>query len=395
MSIWQSLKGGSDIWLTIWTKKQIPDSNWEYFWIYASLGVGSSIFIYFRVYLLTRGALKLSTRLHDEMITKIIKAPINLYHDTTPKGQILNRLSKDLGSLDTYMVYIYGNIYVYSCAMLGSIVICAIFMPWCILVLPVVCLFGILTLRFYIASSRDLSRLDGITRSPILNVLSETINGAITIRAFQYEAEYCKKFCEKSDEFLKVKIFSNGVSSWFNLYLDFFTIIFFMFFIISSILYENYFQAASIGIVLSYSIQLQDYLLKFLTSLSMMENGMVSLERCLKYTEIIEEKPSVLEEDLTMIPKNWPNHGEVKFINYSVKYRPETSTVLKNINLTFNPGEKIGVVGRTGSGKSTLCLALFRILEPENGTIMIDDIDISKIGLSTLRKELTIIPQVL
>jgi ABC-type multidrug transport system fused ATPase/permease subunit len=392
MVFWQTLKGGADIWLTVWTNSQNAESNMSYFWVYAGLGILSSVFIYFRVYLLTRGSIKLSTRLHEEMITKIIGAPINLYHDTTPKGQILNRLSKDLGSLDTFMVYIYGNIYVYLCAMLGGITICAIFMPWCLLVLPFVCMFGFITLRFYISSSRDLSRLDGITRSPLLNTLSETINGAITIRAYQYEDIFTKNFCSKADEFFKVRIFMYGVGCWFNLMLDFFTISFFMFFIISSICFEDYFNAASIGIVLSYSIQLQEYLLRFLSSLSMLENGMISLERCDKYTEIIQEKSKELEEDKDL--NNWPSFGKVQFLNFSVKYRPETSLVLKNLNVTFNAGEKIGVVGRTGSGKSTLCLALFRILEPEIGTILIDDRDVTKIGLKTLRKNLTIIPQV-
>jgi ATP-binding cassette subfamily C (CFTR/MRP) protein 1 len=265
-------------------------------------------------------------------------------------------------------------------------------MPWCLLVLPFVCLFGFITLRFYISSSRDLSRLDGITRSPLLNTLSETINGAITIRAYQYEDIFTKKFCSKADEFFKVRIFMYGVGCWFNLMLDFFTISFFMFFIISSICFEDYFNAASIGIVLSYSIQLQEYLLRFLSSLSMLENGMISLERCDKYTQIIQEKSKELEEDKDL--NNWPSSGKVQFLNFSVKYRPETSLVLKNLNVTFNAGEKIGVVGRTGSGKSTLCLALFRILEPEIGTILIDDRDITKIGLKTLRKNLTIIPQV-
>jgi ABC-type multidrug transport system fused ATPase/permease subunit len=392
MATWQGLKGGSDIWLTIWTKEQDKEANFGYFWIYAALGLGSSVFIYFRVLLLTRGALKLSNRLHEEMISRLIDAPINLYHDTTPKGQILNRLSKDLGALDTYMVYMYGNFYVYLCAMLGSIVICAIYTPWCLLVLPIVCFFGFITLRFYISASRDLSRLEGIVRSPLLNQLSETINGSVTIRAYQHEDQFIKTFCSKSNEFFKVRIFMNGVSNWFNLVLDFFTIIFFMFFILTSIILQDYFQAASIGIVLSYSIQLQDYLLKFLTSLSSLENGMVSLERCAKYTEIIQEKPKILPED-SNLPMNWPNFGKIEFVNYSVKYRPETNLVLKNINLTFFPGQKIGVVGRTGSGKSTLCLALFRILEPEIGTIKIDEIDITKIGLKTLRKNLTIIPQ--
>jgi ABC-type multidrug transport system fused ATPase/permease subunit len=123
------------------------------------------------------------------------------------------------------------------------------------------------------------------------------------------------------------------------------------------------------------------------------ENGMVSMERCLKYTSIEEEKYFTTEKDAELESNSWPNYGEIEFVDYSVRYRPNTEIVLKNINLKINPGEKIGVVGRTGSGKSTICLCLFRILEPLEGTIKIDQVDITQIGLNILRKNLTIIPQ--
>ena len=118
---------------------------------------------------------------------------------------------------------------------------------------------------------------------------------------------------------------------------------------------------------------------------------MVSMERCLKYTTIQSELPRTREIDSAL--PTWPSYGRIKFVNYSVRYRPDTELVLKNLNFDVRPGEKVGVVGRTGSGKSTLCLALFRLLEPSLGTILIDDVDISEIGLKKLRSSLTIIPQ--
>ena len=117
------------------------------------------------------------------------------------------------------------------------------------------------------------------------------------------------------------------------------------------------------------------------------------MERCLKYTEIESENPSILENDKNLEKNNWPNEGKIKFENYSVKYRPNTEIVLKKLNFEIGSNEKVGVVGRTGSGKSTICLCLFRILEPLEGTIYIDNEDITKIGLDILRKNLTIIPQ--
>ena len=121
---------------------------------------------------------------------------------------------------------------------------------------------------------------------------------------------------------------------------------------------------------------------------------MISVERCLEFLEIDSEAPLELDSD-KQLETDWPNEGIIKFVNYSVKYRSNTPLVLKNLNIVFNKGEKIGVVGRTGSGKSTMCLSLFRILEAYTGKIMIDEVDISKVGLRVLRKKLTIIPQVL
>jgi ABC-type multidrug transport system fused ATPase/permease subunit len=118
---------------------------------------------------------------------------------------------------------------------------------------------------------------------------------------------------------------------------------------------------------------------------------MVSLERCLKYTTIETEKAYELPTDQEL--QTWPDKGDIRFENYYVRYRPDTELVLKNLNFTISAGEKIGVVGRTGSGKSTLCLALFRLLEPSAGTIFIDNIDITQVGLKKLRSSLTIIPQ--
>ena len=175
--------------------------------------------------------------------------------------------------------------------------------------------------------------------------------------------------------------------------LDLLSVSFFLFLIVFTVLFEKYYSAQQIGILLTYSIALQDNLFKLLYVIANFQNCMVSMERCLKYTKIPSELPQVTKIDTTDEMITWPKHGEVKFENYSVRYRPETDLVLKNLNFSINAGEKVGVVGRTGSGKSTLCLSLFRILEPSNGRIIIDNVDITEIGLKKLRSNLTIIPQ--
>ena len=143
----------------------------------------------------------------------------------------------------------------------------------------------------------------------------------------------------------------------------------------------------------TYSLLLEQGLASTFSMFSEMEMSMISMERCYKYTKLNPEKNFDLPEDLNLKEKNWPNEGKIVFEDLSVKYRPNTEIVLKNLNFSILPGEKIGICGRTGSGKSTICLSIFRLIEPYTGTIFIDDIDIQKVGLSLLRQNLTYIPQ--
>lgn len=402
MTLWIASKSGSDIWLIYWIRNQLdPGSsskeevvkfNWTKFAIYASLALASAIFIFIRTYLLILGTLKLAHNLHKQMITLLIRAPINLFHDVTPKGQILNRLSKDLTNIDVFTMYTYNRYLTFMFQFLGCIVVCAYYSVYCLIIVPFILVFGVIFMRFYIKSSRELNRLDGVVRSPMLNLLAESISGSITIRAYNYEEFFIQKFSERLDNCHKVKIFLSGVSNWFGLYLDLLSFVFLAALVIYSIYFYKELGPGIIGIILTYAISLQDNLSKLLNFYCNFENSMIGLERCLKYTTIPSEKPYELSSDDVI--QNWPNAGNIRFENYSVKYRPDTELVLKGLTFSMPGGEKIGIVGRTGSGKSTICLSLFRILEPFTGTIFIDDVDICTLGLKKLRSNLTIIPQV-
>ena len=251
--------------------------------------------------------------------------------------------------------------------------------------------FGYKFYKFYGNSNRDLSRLDSISRSPIINLLAETIPGAITIRAFNNSEIFLNIFYTRIDNYYKVRHFVFGISNWFSMVLSFISISFLIFLIVFSLIFDGHYHAQQIALILTYSLSMQDSLNNLLFSLTGFENSMVSMERCIEMTKINSELPRATELDEKL--DSWPQHGKIEFANYSVRYRPETELVLKNMNLKIQASEKIGVVGRTGSGKSTLCLSLFRILEASSGSIFIDDVDISKIGLNKLRTILTIIPQ--
>ena len=393
---WQSLKCGSDLWLVHWkdteqNKKSDEGIDWKNFLMYSGLGISAALFVYLRLFIIYIGSISNSRSLHRNMLHHLIKAPINLYHDTVPKGQIFNRLSNDLFKIDIGESWMFYNVSSYSANLIGQIVVCAIFQPYCLILVPFIVVLGLFTMRYYLNCSREISRLESISRSPLLNSVNETVFGALTIRAFKLSNYFIDDFRRKADNFLKTRLFLVGIMNWYTLMLDFLSYMFIVFLILFSIFFRQDFEPATIGILLNYCVQIQDELVRYLTCRSNLENDMVGLERAIAYTKIIQERPDRMPKDEEI--GIWPSEGSIRFENYSVQYRPETEIVLKNLNFEIRPKEKIGIVGRTGSGKSTIALCLFRILEAKEGAIYIDDVDISQVGLKKLRSNITIIPQ--
>lgn len=389
--IMNGFKGASDIWLGYWSDHQSKESNNKYFLIYAGLGLSGCLFNYFKVTLLSKTSIRTSRILHKQMIESLIKAPISTFHETIPKGQIFNRLSKEVNNMDIFCSRSFIELITCLTSFITAIVVCSIYQPYCLLFLPILAIIGYKLAIFYVNCSREISRLEGINRTPVLNLLNETIPGTITIRAYNYQKRYLEMFHERIDEHLKIRFIQNGTAQWFNLMLDLLSISFVSFLVIFTIFFKERFSAKSIGILLTYCISLQMNLIHGLHTTTAFENSMVALERCLKYTKCPSERPKITAIDSVL--ESWPQEGRIKFENYCVKYRPDTEIVLKNLNFEILPHEKVGIVGRTGSGKSTISLCLFRLLEPLNGKITIDNVDITTIGLSKLRSSLTIIPQ--
>ena len=196
MLMWQANKGGSDLWLAYWSlpenqneSQENKESKWTFYGIYCALALSSVFFIFLRIFMLTRGIVRLGRYLHRDMIIKLVRAPINLFHEIVPRGQIFNRLSKDLDSLNM-SVFTVGDCLVCFLSAIGSFVLCAIYDPYSILYMPIILVFGFFITRFYLIGSRPLTRLEAISRSPILNTINETIPGYGSIKAFCKEGNY-------------------------------------------------------------------------------------------------------------------------------------------------------------------------------------------------------------
>ena len=388
---WQGLRIMSDLWLGYWSEHQGERSNTFFFIIYGLTAMGGSLFNYLRTRVITSGSINCSTKLHNQMVTSLIKAPINLFHDTVPKGQIFNRLSKDLPTVDTYTMYWFMTLTAFGSSFLGAVFVCSLYEKECLIFLPIFAVLCWFLYRFYINCSRELNRIEGMLNSPILNLVNETIPGTATIRAYNLENKYIEIFQNKVDEHYKLLYYINGTGQWYLLCLNLLSMLFLTYIVIMTLMHKTKFTPRIIGIILTYSLVLQEDMIEFLSSFSNFENTMTKMERSLSYTKIISERAQSLTSDLAL--RDWPSKGEILFENFNVRYRNDTEIVLKNINFHLKPGEHLGVVGRTGSGKSTISLCLFRILEAYSGRIYIDGVDISKVGLKKLRESITIIPQ--
>ncbi len=303
MVMWISLRTLSDLWLARWTKLtdgSIPfdknsifpfnlKDNFSNYSVYTFLATVSICFVSIRMMILGKGTLRICKDLHTDMIDSLIKAPINLFHEKITRGIIYNRLSKDLENIK-YNMYSIGGILVNLFGMLGVIFICTFFEIYTLVFIPIFMIIGMLVYSYYLRTSRELQRLDGRSRSPILNIISEAIPGGSIIRVFDKVEFYKKKFYEKVDDNYKTNLFINGTKNWYGLILDLLSTMLLTFLIVFAILFQDKFTPQSIALILTYTLNFQYLLFYFLEEFSFFQNNMISMERCLNFLSIPQEK---------------------------------------------------------------------------------------------------------
>ena len=247
--------------------------------------------------------------------------------------------------------------------------------------------------KYYIATARQVKRLEAITRSPIYSQFGETISGAPTIRAFNSNSRFISE-SERRVDYNQLCYYPTFVSSrWLTVRLETTGNLIILFASLFAVLSKEYgtIDAGDVGLSLSYALNVTGSMNMLVRMTSEVETNMVSAERIFEYQETPQEAPAEIEND--DLPRNWPQHGVVKFDRYSTRYREGLDLVLKNVSFETMSSEKLGIVGRTGAGKSSLTLSLFRLIEAAGGEISIDGVNIAHMGLANLRSRLTIIPQ--
>ncbi|KAK5646881.1 hypothetical protein RI129_005345 [Pyrocoelia pectoralis] len=330
-----------------------------------------------------------SVTLHYNMFNSIIRGTMRFFN-TNPSGRILNRFSKDIGAVDDMLPITTLDSFQYSFMLLGIVVVVASVNPWLLIPTAVIFILFYFLRNFYLGTSRNVKRLEGIARSPVFGHLNASLQGLTTIRALRAESTLVHEFDGLQDLHSETYFLFMSSSQAFAYYLDLSCTIYICLVTFSCVLVDSSMTGGNVGLVITQSLGLIGLFQWATRQSAEVENQMTSVERVLEYQKIEHERS--LETENIIPPDSWPQYGEVKFVNVFLKYFPNDPPILKNLTFSISSLEKVGIVGRTGAGKSSLINALFQ-LSDTSGSILIDGIDIKKIGLVDLRSKISIIPQ--
>ncbi|XP_020222023.1 ABC transporter C family member 5 [Cajanus cajan] len=359
--------------------------------VYMALAFGSSWFIFVRAVLVATFGLAAAQKLFLKMLRSVFHAPMSFF-DSTPAGRILNRVSIDQSVVDLDIPFRLGGFASTTIQLIGIVGVMTE-VTWQVLLLVVPMAVACLWMqKYYMASSRELVRIVSIQKSPIIHLFGESIAGASTIRGFGQEKRFMKRNLYLLDCFARPFFCSLSAIEWLCLRMELLSTFVFSFCMVLLVSFpRGSIDPSMAGLAVTYGLNLNARLSRWILSFCKLENKIISIERIYQYSQIPSEAPTIIEESRP--PSSWPENGTIEIIDLQVRYKENLPLVLHGVTCTFPGGKKIGIVGRTGSGKSTLIQALFRLIEPASGSILIDSINISDIGLHDLRSHLSIIPQ--
>jgi ABC-type multidrug transport system fused ATPase/permease subunit len=418
---WMLVNAFSNMWLAHWSERNLYEkelgktdlpSNSEYLNVYVAVGIIYGTLAFVRALMIAYSSPKMSEVIHESMISNLLFSSLNEFFDRVPLGRIFNRLSKDLNSVDSNLPAYFSSTVVFTSFLATNLIIILLIAPIAVF-LPMIVIYLVLChlLRgFVLKPQRELTRLEGFTKSPIVSCFSEILQGVATIRSYNVKDMFFQKNCEKINENKKPIIARKAVEVWFTFRL---TIVSFLI-NITSLTYILFFSvkndneveaAANAGLLLMMSLAMDEIMYFLYVNMNTFENELISIERCesfmslepeggyVQYLKNREELKIKSKERRLMKADGWPDRGRIDFENLKCRYRKNLDLVLRGLTVVFQGGHKIGVVGRTGSGKSTIMMCLLRILEATEGKIVIDGRDISQLSLDDLRSKITIILQ--
>ncbi|KAG9508844.1 Multidrug resistance-associated protein 1, partial [Fragariocoptes setiger] len=392
-----ALNVGSNFWLSEWASdSEHADTRYDIglrnlrMAGYGILGGLQALCILLASLALAVGAVNASTRLHSALLQRTLRAPMTFF-DTTPIGRIVNRFAKDIDVVDATLPSTFRSWTSCLLQVISVVIVITISYPELIMVIiPLACFYYAIQ-KIFIVTTRQLKRLESITRSPMYSQFSETLSGVSVIRAYNCT----NRFIDQSNKLVDTNqscCYPNVIANrWLSTRLELFGNLMATCSALFAVWNRATVNAGVAGLTISFAMSVTQTLSWFVRMTSDLETNIVSVERIDEFVKLDVEDEWVKSNFRP--PADWPDRGAIKIENFSTRYRKDTSIVLSKLFMNIRPREKIGIVGRTGSGKSSLSLALFRILEPVTGRIVIDNVDTKAIGLHDLRSKLTIIPQ--
>ncbi|XP_077379727.1 ATP-binding cassette sub-family C member 10 isoform X2 [Festucalex cinctus] len=362
-----------------------------YLGVYGAIAGANSLFTALRAFLFAYGALCAAAAIHDRLLDRVIKATVSFF-DTTPLGRVLNRLSSDVYGVDDSLPFVLNILLADAFALLGALAVMSLALPWLLLALPPLALLYLRAQSHYRHTSRELKRLCAVTLSPVYSHFSETLAGLATIRASRSCARFEEESVRRLDQNQRCLFLSNAAAQWLDIRLQLIGVA-----VVTGLAAVAVVQhrlrvvdPGLVGLALSYALSVTSLLSGLILAFAQTEMQLVSVERAHEYSSRLPAEPQYQDPQL---PPSWPARGSVEFRHVVLAYRQGLPNALDDVSLAVRGGEKVGVVGRTGSGKSSLFVALFRMAEVSRGTILLDGRDVAAVGLRQLRSRLAIIPQ--
>ncbi|KAF9967324.1 hypothetical protein BGZ70_009949 [Mortierella alpina] len=430
---------GTSLWLKHWitkTKEELDSSLVLFLGVYAALTlVFVLLYIVYLYLILAVARIRASELIHERLLTTVLRLPMSFF-DTTPIGRIVNRFSSDCFSIDEHLPWKFLDLIFLVVSVSITLVMISVTTPVFVALIPLLAVVYYFIQDYYLWATRSLKRINSTSLSPLYQHFDETLNGVATIRAMAVQPQFIQENTKRTDYHSNAFTAYRYSDRWVELRLQWLgsTIIFII--ALSGVLGRSTLDPSLVGLALKFAMGVTDDIMWLCRDFSEWQSHLVAIERVQEYTDKHTEAPEKLERS---VPAQWPDQGRVVFRNFSARYREGLDLVVKNLSFEVQPCEKIGIVGRTGAGKSSLTLALFRIIEAANsdwarasdnsgyhasnkdrgsvvvgerepllaqpcrpsdpdeeidgGSIEIDGIDIATLGLADLRRHLAIIPQ--
>uniref|UniRef100_A0A4W3JSC8 ATP-binding cassette, sub-family C (CFTR/MRP), member 10 n=1 Tax=Callorhinchus milii TaxID=7868 RepID=A0A4W3JSC8_CALMI len=362
-----------------------------YLTVYGCIAASNTVFTALRAFLFAYSAIRAATTIHNKLLKQVLKATVTFF-DMTPVGRIVNRFSSDLYCMDDTLPFILNIFLANLFGLLGTVIVIIYGLPWIVLMLlPLAALYFHIQ-RYYRCTSRELKRLSSLSLSSIYTQFSETLTGLSTIRASRAMDRFEWENASRLETNQRCLFASGTAIQWLDIRLQMVGVA-----VVTAIaaiaVIEHQMKVGDpglVGLALSYALSITNVLSGLVSNFTQTEMQMVSVERIEEYSTEIPTEP---QHSTLQVPDTWPAQGLVEFRDVVLRYRPGLPRALNRVNFQIRVGERVGIVGRTGSGKSSMFLALFRMVELSEGQILIDGIDTKAVSLEELRSRLAIIPQ--